>query len=148
MKNQSKLSKNCSMHGKNRKISGPCIFWTPIKSNIFDVWNWNWWALFGLRIEVGEGSLILSPKNIRINDQISFWKNDQFFSYDFQALQNSCISPLGCSVSNSFIHTFDQHKMFIDLTLLPRKVQNQKSDESLNFSSVPLIIAWTKIFDC
>ena len=105
------------------------------------VWELRWG-------EGGGGSLILSPKNIRINDQISFWKNDQFFSYDFQALQNSCISPLGCSVSNSFIHTFDQHKMFIDLTLLPRKVQNQKSDESLNFSSVPLIIAWTKIFDC
>ena len=55
MKSCRKLSKNCSIHGKNREIFGPYNFWTPIKSNIPDVWNWNFWTLFGSEIEVGGG---------------------------------------------------------------------------------------------
>ena len=53
MKSRSKLSKNCSMHGKNHEISGPYNFWTPVKSNIPDVWNENCWTFFGSKIEVG-----------------------------------------------------------------------------------------------
>ena len=53
MKSHLKFSKNCSIHGKNREISGQYNFWTPIKSNILDVWNWNFWTLFGSEIEVG-----------------------------------------------------------------------------------------------
>ena len=49
-----KLSKYCSILGKNREIFGPHNFWTPMKSNIPDVWNWNFWALFGLEIELQE----------------------------------------------------------------------------------------------
>ena len=52
--NRHKLSKNCSIHGKNRESSGPYNFWTPMKSNIPDVWNWNFCTLFGSEIEVGE----------------------------------------------------------------------------------------------
>ena len=37
MKNCRKLSKNYSMHGKFRDISGRYNFWTPIKNNIPDV---------------------------------------------------------------------------------------------------------------
>ena len=52
-KNVSELSKNCSIHGKNCEISGMYNFWTPIKSSIPDVWNWNCWTLFDWEIEVG-----------------------------------------------------------------------------------------------
>ena len=45
MKNRHKLSKNSSICGKNCKISGPYNFWTSVKSNIPDVWNWNFWTL-------------------------------------------------------------------------------------------------------
>ena len=78
---------NCSIHSKNREISGPYNFWTPIKNNIPDVWNWNswtlfpynfwtpiknnipdvwnWnsWTLFGLEIEVGRPWPPLAPPN-------------------------------------------------------------------------------------
>ena len=40
---------------KNRETSRPYNFWTPAKSNILDVWNWNCWTLFSLEIEVGGG---------------------------------------------------------------------------------------------
>ena len=57
-KNVSELSKNCSIHGKNCEISGMYNFWTPIKSSIPDVWNWNCWTLFGLENEWrGGGSM-------------------------------------------------------------------------------------------
>ena len=52
MKIRRKLAKNCSTYGKNCEISGPYNFWTPVESNIFDVWNWNCWTLFGPEIEV------------------------------------------------------------------------------------------------
>ena len=37
IKNVSELSKNFSMHCKNRESSGPYNFLTPIKSSILDV---------------------------------------------------------------------------------------------------------------
>ena len=40
------------INGKNREISGKCYFWTLLKSNIPDVWKWNYWTLFGSEIEV------------------------------------------------------------------------------------------------
>ena len=52
MKSRHKLSKKCNIHGKNREIFGPYNFWTPVKRNIPDVWNWNCWTLFCLEIEV------------------------------------------------------------------------------------------------
>ena len=55
MERRRKLSKNCSIHCKNRQISGQCNFWTPVKSNIPDNWNWNCWTLFGLEIENWSG---------------------------------------------------------------------------------------------
>ena len=55
MKIRCKLAKNCNIHSKNREISGPYYFWTLVKINIPDVWNWNCWTLFGSEIEVGEG---------------------------------------------------------------------------------------------
>ena len=62
MKIRRKLAKNCSIHGKNYEISGPYNFWTPVKSNIPDVWNWNCWTLFGSEIEVWDhGPLAPSP---------------------------------------------------------------------------------------
>ena len=48
-----KLSKNGSIHAKNSEISGPYNFWTSIKNNIPDVWNWNCWIFFGSEVEVG-----------------------------------------------------------------------------------------------
>ena len=52
MKNRRKLS----ILGKSREIFGPYNFWTPVKSNIPDVLNWNGcWTLFGSKIEVGVG---------------------------------------------------------------------------------------------
>ena len=44
MVSRHKLSKNCSLHGKNCEISGTYNFWTSVKSNIHDVWNWNFWT--------------------------------------------------------------------------------------------------------
>ena len=46
------MSRTCRIHGKNFEISGLYNFWTPIKSNILDVWNWNSWTLFGSETEV------------------------------------------------------------------------------------------------
>ena len=60
MKIRRKLAKNCRIHGKNREISGPYNFWTPVKSNIPDVWNWNCWTLFGSEIEVWGHTLQVS----------------------------------------------------------------------------------------
>ena len=57
MKTHYKLSKNCSTHGQNCEISGPYNISTSVKSNIPDVWNWNFWSLFGLEIEVGWGGM-------------------------------------------------------------------------------------------
>ena len=53
MKSRRKLSKICSIHGKNREISIPYNFWTPAESNVPDVWNWNYWTFFDSEIEVG-----------------------------------------------------------------------------------------------
>ena len=53
MKSRHKLSKSCSMKFKNYEISGPNNFWTSVKSNIPDLWNWNFWTLFGSGIEKG-----------------------------------------------------------------------------------------------
>ena len=55
MKSHRKLSKNCCMYGKNRKMSGLYNFWTPTKSSIPDVWNWNGWTLFSSEIEYSRG---------------------------------------------------------------------------------------------
>ena len=55
MKIRCKLAKNCNIHSKNREISGPYYFWTLVKINIPDVWNWNCWTLFGSEIEVAGG---------------------------------------------------------------------------------------------
>ena len=52
MRSRSILSKNCSKHGENREISGPHSFWAPVKSNMFDVWNWNCLTFFVSKIEV------------------------------------------------------------------------------------------------
>ena len=57
MKTHYKLSKNCSTHSQNCEISGPYNISTSVKSNIPDVWNWNFWSLFGLEIEVGWGGM-------------------------------------------------------------------------------------------
>ena len=61
MKCRRELSKNCSIHGKNREISGPHNFWTPVQRNITDAWNWNWWTLFDSEIEVGGLSPLAPP---------------------------------------------------------------------------------------
>ena len=53
MKSHRKLSKYCSIHGKNREIFGPYNIWTLVKNNIPDIWNWTCWTLFGSEIEVG-----------------------------------------------------------------------------------------------
>ena len=42
-----------SIHGKNRQIYGQYSFWTPIKNNISEVWNWNSWTFYCLEVEVG-----------------------------------------------------------------------------------------------
>ena len=47
------IIQNCSIHGNNCEISGPNNFWTPVKSNIPDVWNGNCWTLFDSEIEMG-----------------------------------------------------------------------------------------------
>ena len=52
MKVLNKLSKNCSIYGKKYEIYGPSNFWTFVKSNIFDDWNWNFWTLLGSEIGV------------------------------------------------------------------------------------------------
>ena len=46
------MSNNCGIHGKSFEISGPYNFWTSVKSNIPDVWNWNFWTFFGSGVEV------------------------------------------------------------------------------------------------
>ena len=48
-----KLSNTCSIHGKNREISGTYNFWAIVKSNIPNIWNCNCWTFFGLEIELG-----------------------------------------------------------------------------------------------
>ena len=40
------------------------------------------------------------------------FENQQFFSYEFQALQNSCISLLWCFSSHSIVDVFDQLQIF------------------------------------
>ena len=44
-----------SIHVENREISGPCSFWTPVKSNISYVWNWNCWPLSLVWFEIWSG---------------------------------------------------------------------------------------------
>ena len=61
MKSCRKLSKNCRIHGKNREISGSYNLWASVKSNISDVWNWNFWTLFGLEIKMGGGGEGMAP---------------------------------------------------------------------------------------
>ena len=66
-----KLSKNCSIYGKTCsiyvktcEISSPCNFWTinkKVKINIADVWNWNFWILYGSEIEKERGMARLAP---------------------------------------------------------------------------------------
>ena len=56
-----KLSKNCSIHGKNDEIFGPYYFWTPVENNIPDIWNWNCWTVFGSEVEVGEAMAPVAP---------------------------------------------------------------------------------------
>ena len=63
MKSHHKFSKICSMHGKNCEITGSHNFWTSVKGNIPDVWNWNFWTLFGSEIEVGRPWLPGSPSS-------------------------------------------------------------------------------------
>ena len=55
MKRRRKFSKNCSMRGKKGEISGPYNFWTPIKNNTPNIWNWSCWTFFGWEIEVRGG---------------------------------------------------------------------------------------------
>ena len=76
-----KLSKNGSIHAKNSEISGPYNFWTSIKNNIPDVWNWNCWIFFGSEVEVegteGHGPPWPLPVVVFID---FFWKTfDQIF---------------------------------------------------------------------
>ena len=40
---------------KNREISGPYNFWTPVKNNIPGVWNWNCWTFLSSWIEMEGG---------------------------------------------------------------------------------------------
>ena len=87
MKIRRKLAKNCSIHGKNYEISGPYNFWTPVKSNIPDVWNWNCWTLFGSEIEVwGHGPLAPSPPLQWLRP----WKF-QLFWFSSTANYNRCV---------------------------------------------------------
>ena len=63
-KKKRKVAVNCPKIGipsKNREISGPYNFSTPIKSNILDVWNWNWWTFFGSEIELAVMAPCLPP---------------------------------------------------------------------------------------
>ena len=43
------------------QMSGPYIFWTPVKSNISDVWKWNCWNLFVSEIEMGAMASLSPP---------------------------------------------------------------------------------------
>ena len=61
MRSRCILSKNCSIHGENNEISGPYNLWAPVKSNISDVWNWNYGTFLGSKIEVGGRGGICSP---------------------------------------------------------------------------------------
>ena len=57
MKSCHKFSPNCNIHSKNLDIFGPYKFWTPVKRNISDVWNWNCWpcSVWKLKLVVGGG---------------------------------------------------------------------------------------------
>ena len=61
MKSCHKLSKNCSIHVKNRGIFGPYNLWTTIKNNKPDVWNWNYWTFFWFGSWSGEAMVPLLP---------------------------------------------------------------------------------------
>ena len=76
MKSCLKLSKNCSIHGNNCQISGLYNFWKSIKSNVPDVWNWHFWTLFGLDIEVGGGGggLVPPPQGPPAPLAINIWQ--------------------------------------------------------------------------
>ena len=66
MKVLNKLSKNCSIYGKKYEIYGPSNFWTFVKSNIFDDWNWNFWTLLGSEIGVKGPWAFWTPQWLRL----------------------------------------------------------------------------------
>ena len=51
------MSKDCSIPDKNCEISDPYKFniQTSVESDIPDAWNWNFWTLLALKIEVEGG---------------------------------------------------------------------------------------------
>ena len=61
MKSRRKLPKIAAYMIKIVKFFGSNNFWTPVKSNIPDVWNENCWTLFGSEIEVGDNGPSGSP---------------------------------------------------------------------------------------
>ena len=85
MKSHHKLSKNCSMHCKNYEFSGPNNFWTFVKSNVSDVWKWNFWTLLGAGIEVGR--TMTPPVATPLINTISWWR---FLSYRNQSIDLFC----------------------------------------------------------
>ena len=84
------------MHCKIREMSGPCNFWTPIKSIIPDVWNWNCWTLSSLEIEVGGGGggifllahHIPPPMTTPLHMHMSHYKAKQILKKCFLSLQD------------------------------------------------------------
>ena len=83
MKNCHKLSRNCSIHGKNREISGQYNFWTPIKNSIPDVWNWNCWNFFVQKLKWEVMAPCHPPPPLRVAmpllEQIMKYKVAQFW---------------------------------------------------------------------
>ena len=74
MKSRHKLLKNYTRHGKNCEISRPHNFWTFVKSNVPNVWNWDFWNLLGSKIEEGP----LAPpvaKSLLVVYDLKIWCN-------------------------------------------------------------------------
>ena len=96
MKSYRKLSKICSIHGKNREISSPHNFWTTVKDNIPEVWNWNCWTFFGLEIGVWGHGPPWSPSGYAPVNQIfiTTTKTMTDFICDFCGETGECISSI------------------------------------------------------
>ena len=114
MKSRHKLSKNCSTHGENCEISGPHNFWTSVKTNIPNVWNWIFWSLFGSEIEVAKVWPLWPPQRLRpclcfkiiklrtewINRCFSF---HVYWSVDFKNARCKSYLYLKSSLKNSYL---------------------------------------------